>query len=550
MALLTLPVLAGFFGTVALALGLTDRALDDAGLSAFHLLWNWPGLLPAVRLSVITGLASTAIAVILTLLIVASLSGTRAFSALRHLVSPLLAVPHAAAALGLAFLIAPSGWIARALSPWATGWTRPPDLLILNDPAGLSLILGLVAKELPFLLLMTLAALPQTDALRRQHVASSLGYGRISGFALTVLPALYAQIRLPVYAVLAYAMTSVEMAQILGPTLPPSLSAQISLWMMQPDPAQHAPAAAAAVVQLGLVLAAIGLWRLAEIAARRAMLARAFSGSRAIWLDRPALVLGLTASLVLSVGLFAGLAGLSLWSIAGLWPFPDAWPASVSLSVWARSATEMWGTVRTTVGLGLGATLISLALVLGCLEAEHRFVLRPGIGAMWLLYLPLLVPQIAFLPGLEVLVLRLGLTGGGVLVAAVHVVFVLPYVFLSLSGPYRAWDVRIATLGASLGASAARVFWQLRLPMLLGAVLTAFAVGFAVSVGQYLPTLIVGGGRIETLTTQAVALSSGGNRRLIGAFALLQLVLPALGFAAAIGLPALVFRNRRGMLAR
>ncbi|MFN7053661.1 MAG: ABC transporter permease, partial [Gemmobacter sp.] len=79
-------------------------------------------------------------------------------------------------------------------------------------------------------------------------------------------------------------------------------------------------------------------------------------------------------------------------------------------------------------------------------------------------------------------------------------------------------------------------------------VLTAAAVGLAVSVGQYLPTLLIGGGRVETLTTEAVALSSGGNRRLIGAYALLQMLLPALGFAFALLLPALLFRNRRGML--
>ena len=48
--------------------------------------------------------------------------------------------------------------IARGLSPWATGWQDPPDLLILNDPMRLSLTLGLVAKEVPFLLLMALAA--------------------------------------------------------------------------------------------------------------------------------------------------------------------------------------------------------------------------------------------------------------------------------------------------------------------------------------------------------------------------------------------------------
>jgi len=116
-----------------------------------------------------------------------------------------------------------------------------------------------------------------------------------------------------------------------------------------------------------------------------------------------------------------------------------------------------------------------------------------------------------------------------------------------LAPAYRAWDGRIAVAGLALGATPERVFWRLRLPMLLRPALTAAAVGLAVSIGQYLPTLLIGGGRVETLTTEAVALSSGGNRRLIGTYALLQMVLPALGFVLALVLPAVLYRNRRGM---
>jgi len=166
---------------------------------------------------------------------------------------------------------------------------------------------------------------------------------------------------------------------------------------------------------------------------------------------------------------------------------------------------------------------------------------------LWLLWLPLIMPQVAFLPGLAVLGLRTGVDGSLGAVAAAHLVFVLPYVFLSLAASWRAWDPRIAVAGAALGATPGRIFWQLRLPMLLRPILTAAAVGFAVSVGQYLPTLLIGGGRVTTLTTEAVALSSGGNRRIIGTYAMLQLALPLLAFALALALPAALFRNRIGM---
>lgn len=545
IALLTLPILAGLAGTVIPAFGVQN----GNGVTAFRALADWPGLPRAVQLSVFTGGISTALSLAITLLIVASLLGTRAFGVIQHLLSPLLAVPHAAAALGLAFLIAPSGWIARALSPWATGWVTPPDLLILNDPGGWTLILGLVAKEVPFLLLMTLAALPQTDAARRMTVAASLGYGRVWGFTLTVLPALYRQLRLPVFAVLTYAMTCVDMAAILGPTLPPPLSVQITQWMMDPGLRQRGTAAAGAVVQLVVVLGALIAWHGAGKLTEVALTMAAEKGWRLGFADGPMRVLAIGVGGVLAAVLFAGLAGLALWSLAGLWPFPDAIPSQISLKTWARAAPDLYTTGAVTLTIAALATATSLIIVLACLEAEHRFDLHPKAGALWLLYLPLLVPQIAFLPGLQMLALRLGTSGLAVwAVAATHVVFVLPYVFLSMAPAYRGWDTRAALVGAALGASPARVFWRLRLPMVLPAVLTAAALGISVSIAQYLPTLLIGGGRIETLTTQAVALSSGGNRRIIGAYGLLQMLLPAAGFALAIGLPRLIFADRRGML--
>jgi putative thiamine transport system permease protein len=156
------PVLAGLLGTLAPALGYMP-ALGGTGVSlaAFEQLFAWPGLPRAVALSLGVGLAATAVSLAIVVLICAGWAGTRTFGMIERLLSPLLSVPHAAAAFGLAFLIAPSGWIVRGLSPWGTGWEQPPDLLILQDPAGLSLIFGLVTKEVPFLLLMTLAALSQ-----------------------------------------------------------------------------------------------------------------------------------------------------------------------------------------------------------------------------------------------------------------------------------------------------------------------------------------------------------------------------------------------------
>ena len=536
------PVVAGLAGTLGPAFHLSAAGGPD--LAAFRDLLVWPGLPAAAGLSLLTGLLSTAAALLLTILITAALHDRPIFALLRRMLAPLLAVPHAAAALGLAFLIAPSGWLARLASPWATGWTSPPDLLILNDPWGLSLTFGLIAKELPFLMLVMLAALPQTDATRRLQLARSMGYGAIAAFCLTVMPALYRPLRLAVLAVLTYAMTSVDMGLVLGPTRPPGLAVQITLWMQDPSLSETARASAAAWAQLALTVLALALWRMVEVAMHHLCSAITARGLRLRRLDglRPAVRL---LAVAITLTLLAAIAALALWSVAGLWPFPAALPQTLTLGGWTRAAQSLASLSLTSLAIALAATAVAFALSLALLQAEYLFALPPLSPA--LLYLPLILPQVCFLPGLEHLALRAGAAGGLVSVTLAHLLFVLPYVYLALAGPFRSWDRRIATVAATLGASPARVFWHLRLPMLLAPLAAALAIGFAVSIGQYLPTLLVGGGRVATLTTEALALASGGNRRLTSAYALLQTLWPMLGFALALTLPPPI---SKAMLAR
>ena len=77
--------------------------------------------------------------------------------------------------------------------------------------------------------------------------------------------------------------------------------------------------------------------------------------------------------------------------------------------------------------------------------------------------------------------------------------------------------------------------------------LLSVAVAFAVSVGQYLPTLFAGAGRVATLTTEAVTLASGADRRVIGTWALLQAAFPLAVYLMAAALPRWLYRHRQGM---
>ena len=312
------PILCGLASTLLPAFGyLPVLGGETVTLDHFRSVLERPGIAKSVLLSLWTGLGTTMIALAIVALFVAGWSGTRRFRTVQHMISPLLSVPHAAAAFGLAFLIAPSGWLMRLVSPELTGITRPPNVLILNDTMGFSMMAGLIIKEIPFLLLVTLAALPQIQATRFAQVASSLGYGRVMGFLITVWPQIYRQIRLAVFAVIAYATSVVDVALILGPDSPAPLAPRLLQWMNDPELTMRFEASAGALLQLAITVFALLLWWVLEHLGRWLMHHLSTTGRR--WqADRIPRLSGLFLISLSALMIFAGLIILAIWSVAGL----------------------------------------------------------------------------------------------------------------------------------------------------------------------------------------------------------------------------------------
>ncbi len=541
------PIGAGLLWTLLPAFGyLPVLGTRDFSLDPWRELFAYAGFRSALWLTISVGFGASITSLILAIALCATSVGTRAFEILRAALPPLLATPHVAIAIGFAFLVAPSGLIVRGFSPWATGWERPPGIATVNDAYGLSLIAGLVLKETVYLILMIIAASTQVALRPMLQAASALGYGPARGFVAVIMPQIYRQIRLPIYAVLAFSLANVEMALILGPGNPPPLSVVAARWFAGYDLGMYYPASAAATLQFAIVVAGIGLWRLMEIPVgmiHRAWVARGVRRGAGEPFWGVAALIG-WASGVLAL---ATLVAVAAWSFAHRWRYPDFLPESWSLRVWEQHAGNVAALAGVTAVIAAAATLVAIVLALACLENEERRGLTVGQGALWALYLPLLVPQIGFLFGAQMLLVHFSLDATLFAVIWAHLLFVMPYVFLSLADPFRALDPRYARSAAALGASPMRIFFTVKLPMLARPLAIACAIGFAVSIALYLPTLFAGAGRIATLTTEAVTLSSGGDRRVIGVYAFIQALLPLAVYAIALALPALIYRNRKGL---
>ena len=539
------PALLAAIAIVPVVAGLGGASVSGWDASAWTALMNTPGLWRSVALSLWTGGAATAISLGIAhaALAVAATSGWG--GRLRGACLPLLATPHLALAIGLVLLISPSGLLMRSVSPWATGFERPPDWTIVQDAHGLALIGGLVLKETPFLIVVLMGALSQVPASLLMQQAQSLGYGRFKAWLVAVAPLLERQARSGLAAVLVFGMTNVEMALPLGPTSPPTLAIRLLEWFAGSDLSQRPPAFAGAWLLFAVTLAGLGgaygaallvgwIWRRA-----------AFGGARSPhdqWARRATGALILTT---LITGVLA-LIALLLRASGGAWRFPRLLPSGMSFETWRRVAPDLAASLATTLFLGLATAGFSVIIVLFAAEAlHHRPTARRRLGA--LLFIPLFLPQMAFLFGWQVVLVGLRLDGTLLAVCWSHTLFALPYVWASLAEQRASLHPGYSITAKLLGASDLRVFWTVTGPLLLRSILLASALAFSVSVAVYLPTLFAGGGRVATLATEAAASMSAGNVQTAAANGAAQALLPLLAFAGAVGGSHALFRNRRGV---
>lgn len=220
-----------------------------------------------------------------------------------------------------------------------------------------------------------------------------------------------------------------------------------------------------------------------------------------------------------------------VWSIAQRWRFPNLTPTQFSLRFWI----EEWPNIVPTIADSLFIALISasIALVLALIGHEYRLKYRWHIPPL-LIAIPMLVPQLSLLFGIQVAALYFSHDSYYIWVIWSHIFFSFPYIFLALDGPWRSFDQRLIQTGLSLGKSPLHCWFTIKAPLLFPAIIYAGAIGISVSLAQYLPTQMLGAGRVMTLTTEAVALSSGFDRRITALYALWQALLPFVFFTLAV----------------
>ncbi|TAD90989.1 MAG: ABC transporter permease [Alphaproteobacteria bacterium] len=497
----------GVLGTVAASLGVQPGLRVAPSLDAWVTLVSEPGLGGAVLVTLVSAGVGLGLALAFAIAIAARFHAGGVQRAVLAALPLILAVPHGSIAVGLAQTLGPSGLIGR-LGAQLFGWAVPPDWPIPHDPWGLTLALALVMKETPFLVLAIIGASAALPVEKLVSTARTLGRSPTAAWMEGVLPAVWPQLRLPMLAAAGYALAPVDLASVLAPTAPPPLALLAMQLFLDPDPTRAAVGSAAALAVAALALGLYGALRLAgRVRVPAWVVARGAEGG----LTLLALLTGLAITVLL------------LWSIAWSWRFPALVPSAWGLRGWRQVGLD--APVLPTLLFGAITALLATVLAIQGLARGVR-----GVA----IALPLLVPAIAMMPGLYLALVVVRLDGTAIAVILLHLAFALPYAWGALAGPWHALSHQPERVAATLGAGPIRRLLTVRLPRLARPLAMAAAVAFAVSAGQYLSTLVAGGGVWRTLATEAVALSTSGDRRVIAATALAAALLPVGVFSLAL----------------
>ena len=522
---LIVPITFGILGFLLPSFGyfpILDK--HQFNLNYFYVSSNVPGISKSIILSFFTGFLSTVLALFFSQLIILSIFQSRVYSFIKIIISPLLALPHVTMAIGLLFIFSPSGLLLRIFSPWLTGFERPPNIFIIPDDYGFFLILGLVLKEIPFFILVSISAIEQFGARKFFNLGKSLQHTTFSVWCVLLFPLIYHRIRLIVFIVIAFAASVVDMSLLLAPSTPSTLAIQILQNYQSSEPKSLFIASNLALIQLLVILKLFLIWFLLEKLLSNKYLFT-FLVNAVSYKSNLIKYFTFTLILILSILSFLTIISSFLWGLGGNWYFPNLLPKNISFEVLTIFLNENKSLILISVFIPLIVSILSCLIVTLWVELTESLNKRNQF-LEGLIFLPLLIPQISFLIGMQSFLIPLNFNNFLLPLIIVELFYVIPYSFIILAPSFRAISKDILKVASSLGKNRFERLILVKIPMIMPTFLLSIAIGMLVSFALYTPVYFIGAGRVTTLTVETLNLSLSGAKRDLGVATIFQIIIP------------------------
>jgi putative spermidine/putrescine transport system permease protein len=234
---------------------------------------------------------------------------------------------------------------------------------------------------------------------------------------------------------------------------------------------------------------------------------------------------------VLVVGVLTPFVPLLVWAVSGRWRYPSLLPQELSARgarLLAEPGSQVLSGLVTSLPVGAAVTVLALAVGTPAGRALGLYSFRGRRLVRFVLLAPAIVPGLAVLLGTQVFFLRYGLADSVAGVVLVHLVPTVPYVTLVTAAAFANFDVGYEQQARLLGARPLQVLRHVTLPALRPALMVAAFFAFLISWSEYVLTVLIGGGAVQTLPLLLFAYARGADLTLAAAVALLLVAPPLL----------------------
>lgn len=233
---------------------------------------------------------------------------------------------------------------------------------------------------------------------------------------------------------------------------------------------------------------------------------------------------------IVVVAIIVPMVTLIVWSFAFRWNYPSLLPTEWGLRSWSyvgsdssRVVEGLWNSTK----LAILVTIMAIIVGLPAARALGQNTFRGKATIEWLLILPIIVPTLVATMGIHQIFIRLRLTGTLFGVALVHLIPAIPYFVLVMASVFANYGTELEDTARTLGANTYRVFRYVTLPAISSGLVVASMFTFLISWGQYVTTLLIGGGSFVTLPLVLFPFLAGGNQATASAISLV-FVAPAI----------------------
>ncbi|WP_339768217.1 ABC transporter permease subunit [uncultured Paraglaciecola sp.] len=483
------------------------------------------GLTLSITNTLFISLAAPLLALYVAFMVYSQYRFNPRWQTLEKRLAPLLSLPHLAVALGLVYLFSSGGMVFNAL--WGLFDQAAPDWLGLPRKSLFTMVLAISIKEVPFFLLI-LSALGRQLAIKDWLLqGKALGYTERASWWLLIFPIMLKQSRLALLAAMAYTLSVLDLSLLIGPNIPQLYAVVLYNWQTGFTTYEQANAFLGnlvLLVMLGLLIFSIYVheWFAVKRLRTNAIMANPFKIARisqifTAWL-------GFFSLLTVAI-----LATFLLWSMG--WNSQSTLStANWSFALWQDEWFFMQRPLLNSLNIAFFSSILGVAVTLLALELQQQ-TKRKLPDYIWLM--AILLPQLSMVYGWQVA--HTGLSGsystGWIILS--HLPFTFAYSYLVLRGPFQSLNRHYELVAASFGYTYWQRWWRIRFMLLRPALLSALAIAFSVSVAQYIPTLMIGAGRVTTITTEAVAIASGNEQSITAVYIIVQAALPFIAFLIA-----------------